>query len=243
MMARILVFSAHAADFCSRSGGTLHKHVLSGDAVRVVALTMGERSESGGLYAGGAKPPLEEVKAIRREEANEAAGVLGVDLDFLDWGDLSFEASPMRAKELAHEIRSFRPDMLITHHGPDPISMDHDTTWRLVIRAAQMGAAPGLESELSPVPRPSTYLFEATVPLTEAEGFAPDTYVDVTDVWPVKVEAMKCFHRAQGFLVPWYTDVAERRAFQARQLSHNSEIQFAEAFERVLPWVGERLPE
>jgi 4-oxalomesaconate hydratase len=241
-MSRILVFSAHAADFCSRSGGTLHKHAQAGDAVRVVALTYGERSESGGLYADGAKPPLDEVRQIRHEETIEAAEILGVEVDFLDWADLSFEYSPQRAKTLAHEIRTFRPDVLLTHHGPDPISMDHDTTWRLVVRAAQLAAAQGLESDLAPVPRPQTYLFEATVPLTEAEGFVPELYVDVSDVWPVKVAAMEAFQRAQAFLVPWYTDVAERRAFQARQISNRTDIQYAEAFERVLPWVGDFLP-
>jgi len=60
---RILVFSAHVADFCSRAGGTLARHVRAGDRAKVVALTYGERSESGGLYAAGARPPLEEVKA------------------------------------------------------------------------------------------------------------------------------------------------------------------------------------
>jgi 4-oxalomesaconate hydratase len=241
-MSRILVFSAHAADFCSRSGGTLHKHSASGDEVRVVALTYGERSESGGLYANGAKPPLSEVKKIRREEASQAAEILGVEIDFLEWEDLSFEYSSQRAKQLAEEIRAFRPDLLLTHHGPDPISVDHDTTWQLVTRAAQMAGALGLESDLAPLPRPQIYLFEATVPLTEVEGFVPNVYVDVTDEWPVKVAAMEAFQRAQGFLVQWYTEVAQRRAFQAGKIVPSAGMQYAEAFERVLPWVGKSLP-
>lgn len=48
---KILVFSAHPADFCSRSGGTIAKHVRRGDEVRVVILTYGERSESDDLYS------------------------------------------------------------------------------------------------------------------------------------------------------------------------------------------------
>ena len=40
---RVLVFSAHAADFCSRAGGTLAKYARRGSAVRVVDLTFGER--------------------------------------------------------------------------------------------------------------------------------------------------------------------------------------------------------
>ena len=239
---RILVFSAHAADFCSRSGGTIARHVRLRAAVRVVALTLGERSESGGLYANGARPPLEEVKAIRREEGTVAAEILGAEIDFLDWGDISFDYSLERARRLADEIRAFRPDVILTHHGPDPVSVDHDTTWRLVLRAAQVAGVPGLESDLPPAQRPQVFLFEATIPLTEVEGFEPSFYIDITDVWEVKLRALESFHRAQHFLVPWYTEVAERRAFQARRLSGRSDIEYAEAFERVLPWVGDRLP-
>jgi 4-oxalomesaconate hydratase len=182
------------------------------------------------------------VKKIRREEASQAAEILGVEIDFLEWEDLSFEYSSQRAKQLAEEIRAFRPDLLLTHHGPDPISVDHDTTWQLVTRAAQMAGALGLESDLAPLPRPQIYLFEATVPLTEVEGFVPNVYVDVTDEWPVKVAAMEAFQRAQGFLVQWYTEVAQRRAFQAGKIVPSAGMQYAEAFERVLPWVGKSLP-
>jgi len=120
--------------------------------------------------------------------------------------------------------------------------MDHDTTWQLVTRAAQIASAPGLESELSPTRRPALFLFEATVPLTELEGFNPDFYVDITDVWETKVAALKAFGRAQSFLVDWYTDVARQRAFQAQRLSGRAQIRYAEAFERTSPWVGSRLP-
>ena len=239
---RVLVFSAHAADFCSRGGGTIARHVELSAVVRVVALSLGERSESGDLYAHGARLSLEEVKDIRREEATRAAEILGTAIEFLDWGDLSFEYSSERVKQLAEEIRSFRPDVVLTHHGPDPVSVDHEMTWRLALRAVQVAGVPGLESSQPPVTRPEVFLFEATVPLTELEGFNPDLYIDITDVWEVKVEALESFHRAQGFLVSSYTDVARRRALQAQRLSSRMDIQYAEAFERVFPWVGDCLP-
>jgi LmbE family N-acetylglucosaminyl deacetylase len=57
-------------------------------------------------------------------------------------------------------------------------------------------------------------LFEATVPLTELEGFNPNVYVNITDVWETKLRALKAFGRAQAFLAEWYADTAKRRAFQ-----------------------------
>ena len=238
---KILVFSAHSADFCSRSGGTIAKYVRKGDEVRVVELTYGERSESGGLYTEGSSLSLAEIKDIRREEASSAASILGAEIHFLDWEDLSFDYSTKQAKQLAEQIRAFHPAAILTHHGPDPVSLDHDTTWHLVTRAVQIAAAPGIESDYPPVLKPPLFLFEATIPLTELEGFNPDFYVDITDVWEVKLKALKAFHQAQGFLESWYTDLARQRAFQAQRLSERSEIEYAEAFERTTPWVGTHL--
>jgi len=35
---RVLVVSAHAADFCSRAGGTIAKYVNAGHVVRILSL-------------------------------------------------------------------------------------------------------------------------------------------------------------------------------------------------------------
>ena len=239
---KILVFSAHAADFCTRAGGTIAKHVQNGDTVYVIALSDGERSESGGLYQGSAQPSLDEVRAIRREEAANAAAILGAGLDFLGWNDLSFDYSVDLVKQLAEFIRAFAPDALLSHHGPDPVSMDHERTWQLVVNALQAATAPGLESDYPPAPRLPLFLFEATNPMTELEGFNPDFYVDITDTWDVKLKALQAYHRAQQFLEPAYTDVARRRAAQARFITDSSTIEYAEAFERMWPWVGQSLP-
>jgi 4-oxalomesaconate hydratase len=238
----LLVFSAHCADFCSRAGGTIALYGRDGDRVRVVALTYGERSESGGLYTEGAHPTLEQVKAVRREEAERAAEVLGTEIVFYDWGDLLFDYSQERVLRLAEEVRAFRPDAILTHHGPDSCSVDHDTTARLVTRAVQVAGAIGLESAHPVSPGAPVFYYEATIPLTELERFTPDFYVNVTSVWEIKMAALSCFRRAQAFLPSWYTDVAKQRAFQARRLSGRTDILYAEAFERTAPWVGERLP-
>jgi len=59
---KMLVFSAHSADFCSRSGGMVIKRVRKGDEVCVVSLSFGERSESGTLYTEDSTLSLEEVR-------------------------------------------------------------------------------------------------------------------------------------------------------------------------------------
>ena len=81
-----LIISAHAADFVWRCGGAIALHAERGYDVTVACLSFGERGESARLWKDGKS--LEEVKAIRRKEAENAADALGVgDIRFLDLGD------------------------------------------------------------------------------------------------------------------------------------------------------------
>lgn len=239
---KLLVFSAHCADFTTRAGGTVAKCVRDGGEVHVIALSNGERSESGTLYTTRPDISLANIRVMRKEDGKAAAAILGATIDFFDIEDLSFDYSAGLAKRLAQEIRAYQPDAILTHHGPDPLSIDHHTTWQLATRAAQMARAPGLESDHPTAKRSPIFLFEATVPLTEAEGFNPEVYVDITSVWDMKSEAIEKFAGAQAHLPGWYKHMALHRAMQARALTGRSEIEYAEAFERTAPWVGNELP-
>ena len=107
---RVLAFSAHAADYCSRSGGTLAKYVRRGSVARVIALSYGERGESGELWQARPDLSVDEVKRIRLQESEAAAGVLGVEIRFLDWDDYPLFIGEARLLHLIEEIREFRPD-------------------------------------------------------------------------------------------------------------------------------------
>ncbi len=68
----VLVFSAHAADFVWRAGGTIALYASRGHRVRILCLSFGERGESQGAW----KEPgmtVERVKEIRRAESERAA--------------------------------------------------------------------------------------------------------------------------------------------------------------------------
>ena len=72
MTKKILVIGAHAADFVWRAAGTIAVTTSQGGQARVIALSYGERGESGELW----KEPnqtVENVKRIRHEEASAAA--------------------------------------------------------------------------------------------------------------------------------------------------------------------------
>ena len=83
---RLLVVSAHAADFVWRAAGYIAVVTAAFGQAHVVCLSYGEHGESPGAW----KQPgmtLDRVKEIRRAEAEAAGQVLGASMHFLDQGD------------------------------------------------------------------------------------------------------------------------------------------------------------
>jgi len=240
----VMVFSAHAADFCSRSGGTIANYVKDGSKVRVIDLTYGERGESGSLYRDKKGITVEEVKRIREKEARSAAAILGAEIRFEDFDDNPVIMNKSRFERLVEEIRNFRPDIVLTHWVKDPQNPDHARTAHTVIKACHYAAIPGIKPEVQTHAYPRIYLFEPSVPTNDLSQFRPDTYVDITGVFELKLKAMKEL-RTQGELPQWYTLYGEMRGLQARNIGlyrQRQEMKYAEAFKAYLPWVGALFP-
>ncbi len=238
---RILAFSAHAADYCSRAGGTLAAHARHGAVVQVVALTFGERGEAGALWRARPDLPLADMKSRRRAESQAAAGILGVDVRFMDWDDYPLFIDKDRLLQLVDVIREFRPDVVLTHWTSDPFNQDHQVTGAAAIRACHLATAAGVESPHPAVRYPSVYLFESSVPMTEFNEFNPDTYVDITETYPQKMEALAAYKESQPELTERYGRYAEQRGEQARTVSGRQSIRYAEGFKRYRPQVVDRL--
>ena len=81
----VLVISAHAADFVWRCGGAIALHQQKGYDVTIACLSYGERGESAKLWKQEGGVTLDEVKANRRQEAENAAKALDAhDIRFFD---------------------------------------------------------------------------------------------------------------------------------------------------------------
>jgi 4-oxalomesaconate hydratase len=238
----LMVFSAHAADFCSRCGGTLAKYSKNGANVKVIDLTYGERGESSHLWKkmieSNKEISTEEVKKIREREARNAAKILGVEIHFMNFDDYPLIINKDRIITIVEEIRSFKPDIILTHWPNDPTNPDHSVTSKLVLKACAYATAIGLKTKTKECLYPKIFFFEPAVPTTEITGFKPDIYIDITDVFDIKIEALKKFE-AQPFLSEWYTLYAKYRGFQASFILKN--VKYAEAFKRFYPTVGNLL--
>jgi 4-oxalomesaconate hydratase len=232
-MSRVLVIGAHSADFVWRAGGA----VALADEARVIALSYGERGESGELWKAEGQT-IENVKLLRHAEAAKAASALGAEFRALDFGDYPLEVGPERLAQVVDEIREYAPDVLITHTDTDPFNPDHPVAYAVVQRARSLAAGAGVASAFRSIAPPQLFLFEPHQP--ELCNFTPTTFVDITSVFDAKVEAMAAME-AQKYLQTYYAQRAEQRGNHARRASGRGEVRYAEAFQRVLPQVVDRL--
>src|ERR1700742_451193 len=104
----MLVIGAHSADFVWRAGAALAVTTSTGGVGRVVALSYGERGESGELWKEDGQT-VERVKEIRHAEAEKAAGILGATFRAFDWGDYPLRIDGARVDQLLDLMRELEP--------------------------------------------------------------------------------------------------------------------------------------
>jgi LmbE family N-acetylglucosaminyl deacetylase len=190
---RILMVTAHPDDVDFGAGGTIAGWTAAGVEVAYCIVTDGD--------AGGFDPdvPRDRIPGIRRDEQRTAAAELGVsDVTFLGYPDGRLEVSLDLRRDIARQIRRFRPQRVVTQ---TPY-----WSWRSIYRSHPDHRAAG-EAALSAVypdaRNPFTFMelrddegLEAwTVPETwimvdELDGVTP-TVVDVTDTIDRKLAALR----------------------------------------------------
>ncbi len=228
---RVLVFSAHAADFCSRAGGTIMKFVESGATVHVHDLTYGEHCESTALWARDPKPTIAEVKSIRAGEIERAVEIVGATADCFDWGDSPLEIGEDRKLLILEAIRAFCPDIVLTHWKDDIIHPDHAATTEAVIFGCSYCGSAGIRLESEPCRRPTMYMYETTSGTAPVSRFLPDTFVDISDVFERKTRALEQL-AAQPVLPGSYEVIGRYRAMEANHTAEISGCSYAEGFVR-----------
>jgi len=234
---KLLVIGAHSADFVWRAAGTIAVTTSQGGSATVIALSYGERGESGELWKEAGQT-VENVKRIRHEEAETAAAAVGASFQCLDLGDYPLNITDAAMDQLIEQNRDIQPDIILTHTPVDPFNPDHPVAHQAAQRARLLASGASVASAFHRVNPPDLYLFEPHQP--ELCEFMPNTLIDITPVMDKKVQAMQAM-QAQSYLQSYYTELAARRANHARRISGMSEIKHAEALQRTLPWVVKSL--
>ncbi|MEF2976042.1 PIG-L deacetylase family protein [Subtercola sp. YIM 133946] len=238
----LLVVSAHAGDFVWRAGGAIAAATMRGERAVIVCLSYGERGESASQWLQ--KKPLDEIKQIRRAEAEAAAAALGAEVEFLDLGDYPLLESPEAVERLVEVYRRVQPTVVLTHPLSDPYNGDHPAAARMALQARVLAQAIGVAVDGEfPTPdeiigAPPVFFFEPHQP--EQSDFKPNVLLDISSAFPLKRAAMECLP-AQKHMWDYYTSLAIRRGVQVKRnagpnlgLPHET---MGEAYMRYYPQV------
>jgi LmbE family N-acetylglucosaminyl deacetylase len=185
---RLLIIGAHPDDADYHAGGTAALYRAAGHVVKLVSLTNGD---AGHQTLRGA-----ELSRRRRAEARAAGAVIGATYDVLDNPDGELLPTLENRREVIRLIRSFQPDLLLTHR-PNDYHPDHRYTSQLVQDAAYMVTVPAIVPDTPHLARDPViaYLpddFQKPYP------FRPAVVVDVGSVIEQMTAMLHC-HQSQFY--------------------------------------------
>src|SRR5437879_2925291 len=132
---RLLIIGAHPDDADYHAGGIAALYRLAGHEVKMVSLTNGAAGHH--LQRGS------ELAERRRGEAAAAGQASGATYDVLDNHDGELLPTLESRRQVISLIRSFKPDLILTHR-PNDYHPDHRYTSQLVQDAAYMVTVPAL---------------------------------------------------------------------------------------------------
>ena len=170
-------------------------------------------------------------KAQIDKRVKEAARILGVSrIEFWDYQDYPLSMTDERIERLACKIREIRPDFILTHDKePDPYNMDHNLASDALRTAYTIASGAGAVCNGLPVAPRQTPMFGFEPHMTEISSFTPGIYIDITDVFEQKKQAMACC-ATQANMAAHYIRKAEIRASECANRGGVAGCRYAEAF-------------
>jgi len=200
----IMVVGAHAADAEIMGGATVLKHVDAGWRAVIVHMTPGEKGHRNLLP--------EEYARIKVEEANNAARILGAECVMLPYKDGELPVNLDVQWAIADTIRQYRPTVLLTH-WQGSLHRDHRNTSLNVMESLFLARLPAFVRQHG-AHGPSKVLYAEN--WEDEDGFKPDLYVDVADVFDRYIEAIHAYSLFRGEVVTfayeqWYRGASELR--------------------------------
>jgi LmbE family N-acetylglucosaminyl deacetylase len=185
---RLLIIGAHPDDADYHAGGLAALYRAAGHVVNMVSLTDGSAGHQ--TLRGG------DLANRRKAEAAAAGAVIGAKYDVYDNPDGALLPTLEIRGQVIRLLRSFRPDLLLTHR-PNDYHPDHRYASMLVQDAAYLVTVPAVEPGVPHLPRDPViaYLpdhFQKPYP------FQPSVVVDVGPVFDQIVSMLHC-HQSQFY--------------------------------------------
>jgi len=212
-MKNIFVICAHPDDEVFGAGGTIAKYSKEGFNVDVMIFSYGEQSH----------PWLRKyvVMEMRKKESKEASKIIGVkNIEFFGLREGNFEEDAIKNNvygKIAYAIKKKRPVKIFTHSADDP-HPDHKTVHDSVLISLKKS---GLKCDV--------YTFDIWNPVSIRKRGSPKLYVDISDTFGKKIEALKCFKSQKISMISLLWSI------YLKAIVHGAEngTRFAEVFYKV----------
>ena len=183
----VMVVASHPDDEVLGCGGTIARHADSGDQVQVLIVAEGSTSRQQERNRNQVKDELSAL-AIAAQTAGSILGATGVELldlpdnrlDSLDRLDL--------IKRIEECVERYQPECIYVHHSGD-VNVDHRRLHEAVVTACR--PIPGhLVKRLLSFEVASSTEWQ---PPGSAPAFQPNWFVDISDHWERKREALAAY--------------------------------------------------
>jgi len=198
-MTRVLVLGAHPDDAEFFAGGLLAAHHHVGSTIRLVSVTNGQ--------SGHQSIESYELILRRRAEAASAGRIVGADYVTWDFPDGSLQPTLEVRLAIIREIRTFRPDLVLTHR-PFDYHPDHRAVGQAVQDASYMVLVPKVLPDVPPPQREPIVAYMVDL-FTRPCPFRADVTLDVSEHFESVLSMLDC-HVSQFYeWMPWIDRISD----------------------------------
>ncbi len=190
----LLAFAAHPDDVELCAGGTMCLLNKQGYKTGIVDLTRGELGSRG-------------TPELRQEEAAAASAIMGIEArDNLGMPDGDIQDTAANREQLIITIRRYRPHIVLLNPLVDR-HPDHGHAALLVKSALFYAGLRKIETRDADGTLQEPWRPDHVLHYMQSTSFEPDLIVDVSDVWPLRMEAMLSYK--SQFFNPDYEPAAD----------------------------------
>ncbi len=186
----IMAIAAHPGDAFFTMGAAVALQVHLGSQGIFVSLSLGEK--------GSPKIAAARYGTLQREASERAAQILGARASFLTYSDGEIPVNDEAKFAVCDLIREYKPGVIVTHWRGS-WHKDHIACNDIVNDAVFYAALPAISRKL-PAHTVAKVFFADN--WEDANGFMPDTYLDITPVFDAWFKACAVFpmwHGENGF--------------------------------------------
>ena len=164
----ILCVGAHPDDIELMAGGTLAKWISEGYSVHVLTISDGIWTNPSGIVM--------REREIALQEEIDAANFLGYSVENLNLPAMDIQFQDSLVVEILKRVEGHHIDTMIIPWERD-LHHDHEVVSRIALSASRR------------VPR----LIMGQINYYLSDVFTPNLFVDISDFWDRKIEALKCY--------------------------------------------------